>query len=134
MSTELVAPLSPTGSLPIAPTEEEWRAMSPSERKRLLVRILDVLSDARAAKVEQAASKVERAEAKADENAARADRAIAALRAGILTALDTRGIAATDDLRARVLSCDEPATLQRWLLRALEVTLATEIFSADEPS
>ena len=31
--------------LPIAPTEEAWRAMSPAERERFLVHVLDVLSD-----------------------------------------------------------------------------------------
>jgi Uma2 family endonuclease len=36
-------------SLLIAPTEEEWRAMSPTAREALLVRILDALSDPAAA-------------------------------------------------------------------------------------
>ena len=41
---------NPSGTLPlelpiIAPTEDEWRALSPSERELLLVRILDALSD-----------------------------------------------------------------------------------------
>src|ERR1043166_2347345 len=44
-STKLAA--SP--SLPIAPTEAEWHAMSPDDRERLLVKILDALSDPRAA-------------------------------------------------------------------------------------
>src|SRR5690348_7522760 len=36
-------------SLPVAPTEEVWRAMSAAERQHFLVHVLDVLSDPRAA-------------------------------------------------------------------------------------
>jgi len=43
---------TPPGSPLIAPTEEEWLAMSPAERERLLVTILDVLSDPRNAMAE----------------------------------------------------------------------------------
>jgi Uma2 family endonuclease len=47
MSTK--AATSPPRAIPIAPTEEAWRAMSPDRRARLLDDILDVLSDPRAA-------------------------------------------------------------------------------------
>src|SRR5512132_1132869 len=35
------------GSLPIAPTEDEWQKMTPDERERLLEKVLDSLSDPR---------------------------------------------------------------------------------------
>jgi hypothetical protein len=48
------------------------------------------------------------------------------MRAGVLGALGARSISCTDEERARVMSCDEPATLQRWLLRALIAVSAAE--------
>ena len=47
MVTKGGAPPSPPGSLPIAPTEEEWRTMTPAEREALLVKVLAALSDPR---------------------------------------------------------------------------------------
>lgn len=47
MTTKVRTPASLPGSLPIAPTEDEWRALSPAERERLLVKVLDALSDPR---------------------------------------------------------------------------------------
>lgn len=72
---------------------------------------------------------VEDLEAKADEAAAKAEQAVTGLRAGVLAALEARGLACPADLRARVLSCDDPATLQRWLLRALSASIAAEVFA-----
>jgi len=44
---------SPPGRpIPVAPTEERWRAMSQAERERLLVEVLDVLSDPQLAMTE----------------------------------------------------------------------------------
>src|SRR5262245_58266414 len=45
MSSKPITPPSPPRSIPIAPTVEEWRAMSPDERERWLVKVLDALSD-----------------------------------------------------------------------------------------
>src|SRR3954468_15076413 len=36
---------SPPAPLPVAPTEEAWRAMSPAERERFLIQVNDALSD-----------------------------------------------------------------------------------------
>jgi Uma2 family endonuclease len=47
MSTKAAAP-GPR-AIPVAPTEDEWRAMTPDQRARLLDEILDMLSDPRAA-------------------------------------------------------------------------------------
>src|SRR5262245_5079006 len=52
MATKPGAPPAPQPSILIAPTEEEWRAMRPAERERLLVKVLDALSDPRAAMAE----------------------------------------------------------------------------------
>jgi acyl-CoA reductase-like NAD-dependent aldehyde dehydrogenase len=46
-----IQPRLPTG-VPVAPTAEQWRAMSPDERERLLIEILDALSDPRGAMAE----------------------------------------------------------------------------------
>ena len=47
MTTKVPTPMSLPGSLPIAPTEGEWQKMTPDERERLLVKVLDSLSDPR---------------------------------------------------------------------------------------
>ena len=51
---------------------------------------------------------------------------VAGLRAGVIAALETRGIPAPDDARARVASCEDPLILQGWLIRALTAGTATE--------
>ena len=79
-----------------------------------------------ATKAEQAATKAEQATTKAEQATTKAEQAITGLRAGVLGALGARSISCSDDERARVMSCDEPATLQRWLLRALTAVSAAE--------
>jgi Uma2 family endonuclease len=49
MVTTSGTPASPLGSLPIGPTEEEWRRMTEAERTRFLAKVLDALSDPRSA-------------------------------------------------------------------------------------
>src|SRR4051812_22700299 len=49
MATTLGTSTSPPGSLPIGPSEEEWRRMTTAERERFLVKVLDALSDPRSA-------------------------------------------------------------------------------------
>lgn len=73
-------------------------------------------------------------EEKAEQAETRAEQAIVGLRTGILAALEARGIPLSDELRARVLSCDEPMILQRWLLRGLSAISAGEVFSAEDAS
>jgi Uma2 family endonuclease len=90
-----------------------------------LIRRLSGMVREREAKAEQAETKAELAETKAEQ-------AIVGLRTGILAALETRGIVVEDGLRARVLSCDEPMMLQSWLLRALSVASAGEVFAAED--
>lgn len=92
--------------------------MAPAERERFLVRVLDA----------QAATKLAKARARADQVATelaeantRADQAMDALRATLLALLDAR---------ARVAACDDPATLQRWILRASIASSAAEALSA----
>jgi Uma2 family endonuclease len=68
-------------------------------------------------------------EAKAEEAETKAEQALAAgLRQGILAVLDARGIACPDEAHERLMSCEDPATLQRWLLRAKSATSAGEAF------
>ena len=96
--------------------------MSPDERERLLVKVLDALSDPRAAI----------SEANAELAEAKAELAMVGLRTGILAALEARGIVVEEGIRARVLGCDEPRLLQRWLLRALSAGEAREVFEAED--
>lgn len=68
-------------------------------------------------------------EAKAEEAEAKAEQALAdGLRQGILAVLDARAIACPDEARARLMSCDDPSMLQRWLARAKSAGSATEAF------
>jgi len=83
---------------------------------------------------------VGRLEARADAEAERATReaeratreaelaraALDGLPTAVLAALEARGVACPDRLRAGVLASDDPAALQRWLLRALTATTAAE--------
>jgi len=98
----------------------------------LIRRLNDMVQD-REAKAEQAEAKAEQAEAKAEQAETKAEQAIGGLRAGILAALEARAVPVADEVRARIQACEEPATLQRWLLRALSAASAEEALSA-EPS
>jgi Uma2 family endonuclease len=76
--------------------------------------------------VEELEAKADDAAAKAEQAAAKAEQAVTGLRGGVLAALEARGIACPDDARARLMACDDPATLQRWLLRAMTAASAAE--------
>jgi hypothetical protein len=89
-----------------------------------LIRRLSGMVREREGKAEQAETKAEKAEAKAE-------LALGGLRTGILAALELRGIVVEEGDRARVLGCDEPVTLQRWLLRALAAGEAGEGFGGE---
>jgi Uma2 family endonuclease len=71
---------------------------------------------------------VEELEAKAQLAEAKAEQATAGLREGVLAVLDARGIACPDDARERLMSCDDPSRLQRWLSRAKSAGSAAEAF------
>lgn len=81
-------------------------------------------------KADEVAAELAEANARADQAATRADQAMEALRATLLAVLEARGIPCPDDARARVAACDDPATLQRWILRASIASSATEALSA----
>jgi Uma2 family endonuclease len=70
---------------------------------------------------------VEELSVKAD----RAAQAIEALRAGLLGLLGARGLAVTEEARDRVSRCDDPAVLQRWLLRAVSASSAAEALAVE---
>jgi Uma2 family endonuclease len=67
-------------------------------------------------------AKAERAEAEAE----RAEQAVAGLRQGVLAVLEARGVACPNEARARVMACDDPLALQRWLARATSARSAGE--------
>ncbi|WP_437753493.1 Uma2 family endonuclease [Sorangium sp. So ce1389] len=81
------------------------------------------------ARAEQAQAQAEQAQAQAEQAQAQAEQAMAGLREAILAALAMRQIPCLDEARARLLACQEPATLQRWLLRAMSAGSLDEIFA-----
>src|SRR4051794_27591106 len=52
MATEPVKPDDPGSASLVGPTEEEWRAMSPAERERRVMEIVDTLQDPQRAMAE----------------------------------------------------------------------------------
>ena len=79
--------------------------------------------------IDELEAKVCEAAPKADEATAKAEQAVTGLRAGVLAALDARGLVCPSEARARVMSCDDPPTLQRWLLRAMTAGVVEEVFA-----
>jgi hypothetical protein len=97
-----------------------------------LIRRLSTMVGERESKAEQAESRAEQAESRADVAESKASLAIVGLRTGILTALDSRSLAIEEEQRARVLACEDPVLLQRWLLRALSAGSAVQVFAAED--
>ena len=87
----------------------------------LIGRLTGMLEDLEA-KAEHAEAKAEHAEAKAEHAEAKAEHAVEALRAGLLGIVEARGRSWTDDEKRRIAACEDPATLQRWLLGAASAT------------
>lgn len=73
---------------------------------------------------------VESLEAKSEAAATKADQAVAGLRAGVLAALESRGVACPDEARERIAICDDPLILQGWLLGVLTARTAAEALAA----
>ncbi len=83
--------------------------------------------------VESLEAKAEQAEAKAEQAQTKLEQAVSSTQANLLTFLAARGIPASDDVRARVMRCDDLTLLQRWLVLALSATSAADIFSEPSP-
>lgn len=89
----------------------------------LIGRLTSMMGDLEA-KAEQAAAKAEQATAKAEQ-------ATAGFRETITALLEARGISCSDDVRARLSSCDDVPTLKRWLLRATTASTAAEVLDEE---
>lgn len=50
----------------------------------------------------------------------------------ILLVLETRGIDVPDQVRERIIACDDPELLRRWLTRAVTAPSAAEIFMGED--
>jgi hypothetical protein len=74
------------------------------------------------ARAEEAASQTTQAQEQATQ-------ALSALREGIAVFLGARGLIVSDEARARLASCSDPATLQRWLIRATSAVTVEAIFA-----
>jgi hypothetical protein len=47
----------------------------------------------------------------------------------VLRVLDRRAVPMTDDHRSRIMACTDPATLDRWLDRALDATTIEDVLA-----
>lgn len=124
----------------MGPSVEAWAAMTPAAREAFLLDVIDYHSRSGRREwgdwsaelfgtddlIDRLTGMVGRLEARADAAAEQAEAALDGLRAAVLATLEARGVACPDDLRARVLASDDPAALQRWLLRALTAATADE--------
>ena len=93
-------------------------------------------ADQATTRADQVAAELAEANARADQVAAelaeantRAEQVVSGLRATVLALLEARGLPCPEEARARVEACDDPATLQRWILRAATASSAEEALS-----
>jgi hypothetical protein len=98
-----------------------------------LIARLEAMMSGLEAKATDAATKAADAEAKAADAAtkaadaeAKAERALASLRAGVLAIAEARGVACSETERERIQACEDPAVLQRWLVRIATVNSMAE--------
>ncbi|AUX32219.1 MULTISPECIES: Uma2 family endonuclease [Sorangium] len=68
-------------------------------------------------------------ETRAEQAQAQAEQAMLGLREALLAALEMRGRPCPEPVRARVLSCQEPAMLHRWLMRAMSESSLDDVFA-----
>jgi len=94
----------------------------------LIGRLNDMVADleARAGEVQAQLHEATEQAAQAQEQATQA---LGALREGIAALLGARGVVCSEETRARLSSCTDAATLQRWLLRSMTVGTAEEVFA-----
>lgn len=50
---------------------------------------------------------------------------------GVLQVLDARGIAVSEEQKARILACTDIAVLDRWIRRAVSVSSTEELFASE---
>jgi hypothetical protein len=62
---------------------------------------------------------------------AQAEQAVTGMQETILAVLHARGIPCPEDVRSRLMSCNDFPTLQSWLLRATAVGTAAEVFEVE---
>ena len=80
-------------------------------------------------KADQATTRAEQVAAELAEANTRAEQVVRGLRATVLALLEARGLPCPEEARARVAACDDPATLQRWILRAATASSAEDAIS-----
>lgn len=127
-------PLTPR-PVPVTPTEERWRAMTPAERERFIVSVNEALSDRLIRRLEGIVAnlqeRAEQAARDAEEAQQEAERNRGAVRDAIRAVLRARGVTCSAQAVARLDACADPDVLRRWLDRALHATSEFEVFAAD---
>ncbi len=81
------------------------------------------------AQATQAQAQATQAQAQATQAQAQATQALTALRGGIVALLGARGLVCSEQVQARLFSCSDAATLQRWLLRAMSAVTVEEVLA-----
>ena len=109
------------------------QAEAKAEQAKAEAKQAEAKAEQAGAKAEQAEAKAEQAKAEAEQAKAKAEQAIASMRENIVAVFAARGIPVSGDDRTRVMLCDDLALLQRWLVRALSVTSAGDIFTEPSP-
>ena len=97
-----------------------------------MVEELNANADRADVEIAQATARADQAMAQADQATTRADQAIAVLRSTLIALLEARGVACPEEARARVAACEDPVTLQRWILRATTASSAAEALEAPQ--
>lgn len=94
-----------------------------------LISRLEGMVESLETKADKAQAQADQAQARADQAVSQADQAIEGLKEALFTILDLRAIPCTDEARARIASCADPATLRRWLLQSKTATTLEQALS-----
>ncbi|MEP7119651.1 MAG: Uma2 family endonuclease [Byssovorax sp.] len=95
-----------------------------------MVEELNAKADETEGELARATARADQATTRADQVTVQRDEAITVLRTVLIGLLEARGVACPDEARARVAACDDPAILQRWILRAGTAASASEAIDA----
>jgi Uma2 family endonuclease len=98
-----------------------------------MVANLEAKADQTQVQLDQAQVQRDQAQVQRDQAQVQRDQAVHGIREALLVILDVRGIPCPDDARAQIQSCNEPATLRRWLLRSRTAGSVEEVFSEAAP-
>ena len=109
--------------------EQAAQAQAQAARAQAQVTQAEAQAAQAQAQATQATEQAIRALAQATQAQEQAAQALAALRGGIVALLGARAIACSEEARARLASCVDAPTLQRWLFRAMSAGAVEKVFA-----